>query len=296
MKVVPLSDTLGVELTDFDLKRELSPDEQRELREIFAEHHLIVIHADDVTDDDQTRFVANFGPVHVVSTGALETYVSNRPDRMMGTGTKALLWHNDGTYGARPGIATCLWAQEVSEDSSPTELINAVHVLDTLPKELRETIEPLHALHMKDTKSEPETRWREKDIPDDEASRERFVRHVHPIIYTMPHTHHETLFVNEMLTSHIVELPEEESEAILQELFDRLYAEQNSYSHVWRNDDIIIWDNLAVQHRRSLDMGTGPRHLRRQSLDGWFEPDGTLLDWSDTVVLPVGLNASGSGM
>jgi alpha-ketoglutarate-dependent taurine dioxygenase len=97
-----------------------------------------------------------------------------------------------------------------------------------------------------------------------------------------------------MLTSHIVELPEDEGEALLQELFSYLYRDENIYSHVWQNDDIIIWDNLAVQHRRSRDMGTGPRHLRRQSLDGWYRDDGSILDWRDTVVLYVGA-ADGPG-
>jgi len=295
MRLAPLSDNFGVELVDFDLKRPCSPEEQAELREIFCEHHLLVVHGRDVTDEDQTRFVGNFGPVHVVATGAIETYVSNREDRMMGTSTKKMLWHNDGTYGARPGIATCLWAQEVSADSSPTALINAKRVLEELPADLRARIEPLHALHMKDTKLEPENRWREKDIPAD-AEPDRFVRHVHPIIYTMPHSNQQTLLVNEMLTSHIVELPEEEGEALLEELFSRLYAEENIYSHVWQNDDIIIWDNLALQHRRSMDMGTGPRHLRRQSLDGWYKEDGTTLDWRETAALYTGANAGPAGM
>jgi taurine dioxygenase len=284
MELVPLSDTLGVELRDFDLTRPCTPAEQAELREIFCEHHLIVVHGRDLTDEDQTRFVGNFGPIHVVVTGALETYVSNRPDRMMGTGTKAMLWHNDGTYGSRPGIATSLWAQEVSADSSPTALVNAARVLAELPDELRARIEPLHALHMKDNQREPESRWRERDIPAD-AEPGRFERHVQPLIYTAPHSGQQTLLVNEMLTSHIVELPEEKGEALLSELFSLLYAEKNIYSHAWQNDDIIIWDNLALQHRRSMDMGTGVRHLRRQSLDGWYRDDGTTLEWRETVKL-----------
>jgi len=120
MRTEPVSEVLGVELVDFDLARPGNPDERAELRRLFCEHHLILVRGDGVTDEDQTRFVGSFGPVHRVATGATETYISNRPDRMMGTGTARLLWHSDGTYGARPGIATSLWAQEVSSDSSPT--------------------------------------------------------------------------------------------------------------------------------------------------------------------------------
>jgi taurine dioxygenase len=286
MDVRPLSADLGAELVDFDLKRARTPEESQELRDLFCQFHLLVVHGQDVDDDDQTRFMENFGPIHVVATGAIETYVSNRPDRPRGTGTKAMLWHQDGTYGERPGIATSLWAQEVSEDSSPTALINAVHVLTTLPPALRARIEPLHAFHMKDSKTEPEE-WTERDLPED-AEPGRYVHFVHPLIYTMPHSGQEVLLVNEMMTRRIVELSDAESDALLEELFSYLYRDENIYSHQWHNDDIIIWDNFALQHRRSLDMGSGPRHLRRQSLDGWYQRDGSLLDWRETVVAYAG--------
>jgi len=286
MHVAPLSADVGAELLDFDLKRPRSVDEQRELRALFCHYHLLVVHGRDVNDEDQTRFMENFGPLHVVATGAIETYVSNRPDRPRGTGTKAMLWHQDGTYGERPGIATSLWAQEVSADSSPTALVNAVHVLETLPPELRARIEPLHAFHMKDSQTEPEE-WTERDLPDD-AEPGRYVHYTHPLIYTMPHSGHEVLLVNQMMTRRIVGLSDVESDELLAELFSYLYREETIYSHTWQNDDIIIWDNFALQHRRSMDMGTGPRHLRRQSLDGWYREDGSLLDWRETVVAYAG--------
>lgn len=99
MRLVPLSDRLGVELEDFDLARPRTPEEQAELREIFCEHHLIAIRGQGATDDDQTRLVGNFSPVHVVATGAIETYLSNRRDRMRAVGTSRLLWHNAALTG-----------------------------------------------------------------------------------------------------------------------------------------------------------------------------------------------------
>ena len=281
MRTEPVSAMLGVELVDFDLARPCSPDEQAELRQLFCEHHLLLVRGDGVTPEDQTRFVGYFGPVHRVASGAVETYISNRADRALGTGTMRLLWHSDGTYGLRPGIATSLWAQEVSPDSSPTAFVNGVRTLDELPPALRARIEPLHAFHLRDTQAEPTGRWREEDIPVD-AAPGRFAHHVHPIVYPMPHNGQDTLLVNEFLTSHVVELPRDESEALLQELFAHLYADENVYTHWWQNDEVILWDNLALQHNRPVDMGSGVRHLRRQSLDGWYADDG-VLDWTETA-------------
>ena len=87
--------------------------------------------------------------------------------------------------------------------------------------------------------------------------------YVHPIVYQPPHLDEQTILVNELQTSHVVELPAEEGEELLQELFARLYAPEFVYRHEWRPNDIIIWDNLALQHCRPTEMGTVRRHLRR---------------------------------
>src|SRR4030095_15283373 len=97
-------------------------------------------------------------------------------------------------------------------------------------------------------------RWREENVPTD-AQPGRFLRHVHPIVYALPHSDQKTLFVNELLTSHVVELPRGEGEALIQQLFARIYAHDNVYTHRWQTNDVIIWDNLALQHCRPAEIG-----------------------------------------
>ena len=165
----------------------------------------------------------------------------------------------------------------------PTLFANAVRALERMPADLRRRIERLHALHLRDTQEErTDHRWREESVPAD-AEPGRFLRHEHPIVYRMPHSGQKTILVNELLTSHVVELPREEGEALLQELFSRIYADDNVYANRWRTNDVIIWDNLALQHCRPAEMGLPVRRLRRLSLDGWYAEDG-LIEWQETVV------------
>jgi taurine dioxygenase len=102
----------------------------------------------------------------------------------------------------------------------------------------------------------------------------------------LPHTDQQTILVNELLTSHVVELPRDEGETLIQELFSVIYAADNVYAHHWQTSDLVIWDNLALQHCRPMEMGLPVRRLRRQSIDGWYTDDG-LLDWQETVVAHV---------
>jgi taurine dioxygenase len=286
MEVVPVSEALGVELTDFDITRPCNPAEQSELRELFCEHHLLLVRGQDVRAEDQSRFVGAFGPLHTRADGMKETYVTNVTEaggEAPRTGTARLIWHQDGTYGLRPGIATSLWAQEVAPDCVPTRFANCVRALERMPAELRSRIESLHVVHLRDTEEErTDYRWREENVPPD-ARPGRFLRHEHPIVYPMPHTDQRTILVNQLLTSHVVELPLAEGEALIQELFSLVYADDNTYTHQWRTNDVIIWDNLALQHCRPVEMGLPVRRLRRQSIDGWYTGDG-LLDWQETVV------------
>ena len=50
---------------------------------------------------------------------------------------------------------------------------------------------------------------------------------------------------------------------LLGELFDHLYAPANVYRHRWRNGDLVIWDNIALQHARPDQSATPRRRLRR---------------------------------
>ena len=55
----------------------------------------------------------------------------------------------------------------------------------------------------------------------------------------------------------------DEGEELLQTLFAALYADDNVYSHHYTDGDLVVWDNLSVQHARSGAVDANPRHLRR---------------------------------
>jgi taurine dioxygenase len=66
-----------------------------------------------------------------------------------------------------------------------------------------------------------------------------------------------------MQTARLDGLAQAESDAVLRALFSHLYAPENVYRHPWRNGDVVIWDNLALQHARPDLTGIKPRRLQR---------------------------------
>jgi taurine dioxygenase len=88
-----------------------------------------------------------------------------------------------------------------------------------------------------------------------------------PIAHRHPRTGRPLLYVTQGMTREILELPSEESEDLLEELFDHLYRPGHLYEHEWREHDLIVWDNLAIQHARPNVELDGPvRTLRKIGL------------------------------
>jgi taurine dioxygenase len=220
-------------------------------------------------------------------TGYVSNRVGSEPAKKGGgavsrTGEKELIWHADGTYGPHPGIGTSLLAIEVSPGATPTLFANAIYALETLPGDVRARIEPLRAVHMRDTEGSDSTRrWQDKLMPKD-VDPERIRSYEHPVIFKAPHLDKPILFVNNLMTSHISNLDRDSGDALLEELHQHIVADENVYTHHWEVGDVIIWDNIALQHCRPDAMGDAPRHLRRLSLDGWNNDDGSVIEWFAT--------------
>ncbi len=59
-----------------------------------------------------------------------------------------------------------------------------------------------------------------------------------------------------------------ESEALLQQLFERAEDPEIIYEHVWKVGDLVMWDNLACLHARTDWPQNERRTLRRCTVIG----------------------------
>ena len=58
------------------------------------------------------------------------------------------------------------------------------------------------------------------------------------------------LYLGRRENAYIVELPEDESDALLDEIWSYTTTADNSYSHHWQVGDVLMWDNRCTMHRR----------------------------------------------
>jgi taurine dioxygenase len=90
----------------------------------------------------------------------------------------------------------------------------------------------------------------------------------HPVIRTHAATGRKALYVNRLMTEYIVGMPREESDALLERVFDHQEQPQFQYEHRWEVGDMAIWDNRCTLHARRDFPATHLRKLRRVAVKG----------------------------
>jgi taurine dioxygenase len=258
MKVRELTASFGA-VVEHDLRHPLDGAQQRELQEAFAARHLLLFPAQDISFEDQVRLVGYLGPV---LPGGPEWVSNVRENGLVPDGV--LLFHSDFIFTAEPSLGLCLYATEVPPGGSPTNFADAVGAARRLPPELRSRVVGRDALNIFDLSDQRgDVRFREAALgPATPLS----PRYAHPVLMRHPTTGQELLSVNEMQTDRIIGLDGPESEETLEALWGLLYAPENTYSHHWRVGDLVVWDNIAVQHGRPAPPRDVPRTMRRVTM------------------------------
>ena len=264
-----LSSALGVEVLGLDLRRDPIEAYGSHLLRLVADEHLVVVRGQALALEDQVRILGLFGAVDdELGDGMPSYYVSNaRADGQLGE--VELLFHSDWTWTPAPVVVASLYAEEIAGACVPTRFANAARAYARLPQALKARLAPLRAVHLSYRPTVVEeaysTRRRLADLPADVTFADA-PRTTQPVVGADPLSGEPVLFVNSFYTSHIVELPLDESEALLTDLFERLRAADNVYEHAWTQGDLVLWDNFAVQHARPAFHGSGARRtLRRVS-------------------------------
>jgi len=242
----------GVEVTlDASAVVALTATDRAALLTLFQRNGLLIFRGLRLTMDEQIDLCRTFGPV---PASAYENfYVSNtRADGFLGT--RELQWHNDVPYLPSPYLVAALHAVEVDPDATSTKFVCAATAYDRLPAELKRRIGGLKALQVRQRAHDRANRLEDLEAGD--------LCTVHSVVRRQPETGRPYLFVNENMTAEIIGLSRAESDALLDALYADLYAESGVYDHAWQSGDMVVWDNLSVQHARGK-VGSGARTLQR---------------------------------
>ncbi|BBK32953.1 taurine dioxygenase/putative 2-oxoglutarate oxygenase [Stella humosa] len=263
----PLAPALGVEIFGLDLSQPFSEATAAELLDLYRRHHLLLLRGQQMGEDEQLRFAEVFGPISRRSPAmqkAKTAYVSNsRADGVLGQGE--LHFHSDNTFFVHPLKAIGLYGIEIPPAGGDTLFSNCAAVHAALPDGLRRRLEGLSSYQLFDYDGDYNKRSVEEGTPESAA------RAVHPLVWTDPDTGTKAVFLSEHTTVRINELPIAEGEALIAELRGWIADPRFGYRHRWQPGDMLLWDNIILQHAREPFDTSHRRTLRRTPIG---DPEG----------------------
>jgi len=276
--VKPLSRACGAEIGGVDLTKPLSESTVRAIKDAWGKHLVLVFRGQTITQEQQLRFAAYFGelgdrkqapePLRGRAEGIYQDHrkillvtnikVDGQPIGAFGEGE--FWFHIDSGYTPRPYKYTFLYAIELPSTGGNTLFSNMYKAYEAVPPALKAKLMGRKALHIHEYK-----RSEKANLAADISGIPHFY---HPVFITHPDTGRRTLFVDRLMTARIEGLEADESEAIVEQLYEIGERPELIFEHVWKLGDFLMWDNRCTIHARTDFPKGEPRLLRRCTVEG----------------------------
>ena len=279
----PSGDFAGI-VTGIDLTQPLTSEQISAIEAGMDRYAVLVFRDQPLTDEQQCAYSRNFGELEATLIAQMSKPGERRlgpvelgdisnlnPDgklrdrddnrRMYALGNR--LWHSDASFRATGAGYSLLSARVVPEYGGNTEFADmraAYDALDDATKTLVEDLITEHSIAF----SRGELGF--SDYPEGHADKVRPVRH--SLVRRHPVSGKKSLYLSAHIGT-IVGWPMPEARALIRDLTEHATQPQFVYTHRWRVNDLVMWDNRTTMHRarRYRDL-QDVRDLRRTSIKG----------------------------
>ncbi len=278
LEIVPLSRYIGAELRGIDLRERPDDATLKAIYQAWLDHLVIVFPGQTLSQEDLVRVTGYFGEI-----GELHRPPKYRPpgfSRMLpgimlisnirenGEPIGALpdgemMFHHDMIHAEVPSKATMLYSVEIPSTGGSTLFASGYAAYNTLDPEIKSRLEGRKALHHYNYGS---------TVKGDGKGTEAFAECVHPVFRTHDDTGRKAIYVNRLMTVKILDLAEDESERLLNLLFDHCEQRRFVYEHAWRLGDLLLWDNRCSTHARTDFPSSERRLMLRTTIKGTVRP------------------------
>ncbi|MSP76124.1 MAG: TauD/TfdA family dioxygenase [Rhodospirillaceae bacterium] len=278
--VQPTTPRFAAEVGDVDLARPLGADDLAAIRAAFTKYAVLVFPDQQFDDDSQLDFARNFGPLettvfkarkehklrlheNMADVGNLDAenriLAADDRQRLYNLGNR--LWHTDSSFKRLPAYCSMLHARSIPPLGGQTEFADMRAAYDALPDATRRRIDGLVAEH-----SIMHSRAKLGFGDFDEGEREAF----RPVPQVMVRRLQDSGRMSLYIASHIGAIrgmADAEAEVLVDELTAHATQRQFVYSHRWRVNDLVIWDDRCTMHRGlEFDDQRYARDMRRATV------------------------------
>jgi taurine dioxygenase len=277
-EVVPLTRHIGAELRGIDLRERPDDATVRAIYQAWLDHLVIVFPAQQLSQEDLLRVTGWFGEVNPLGRPPKyfpKGFSSLLPNVMLISNIREngepigalpdgeMMFHHDMIHAEVPSKGTFLYSVEIPSRGGNTLFASGYAAYETLDPAVRDRLEGRKALHHYHFGS---------TIRGDGKGIEAFAEQVHPVFRTHEETGRKAVYVNRLMTVKILDLPEDESDRLLNIVWDHSERPEFVYEHVWRVGDLLLWDNRCSSHARTDFPSTERRLMLRTTVKGTTRP------------------------
>jgi alpha-ketoglutarate-dependent taurine dioxygenase len=284
----PLHDSFAREVVGLCLWEPLDDQTVHRLRELWADHPVLVFRRQALSEHELADFSALFGPLErvvrtdwasptVPEVGLISNLKDGHARPIGGLGDGEIQWHSDQSYMMNPATGAMLYALELPPDGGTTSWVDLCAAYAGLPDRLKRVIEGRRAVfsYVKRLAG-----YQGVDQMISEEAKRKTPPVLHPLVHTHPMTGRKALYLDSTTTVGIDGMDDVPGAALLDEIYAFATRPEFVYRHHWRVGDAVMWDNGFTMHRREPFDPAARRLMKRTTIflsgERHIVPEGSL--------------------
>ncbi len=278
IEVRPSGAGIGAEVIGFPF-REFGAEDVARVRAAWLEHLVLRFRDTGLDDPAQIRFSAEFGPPVIHPRQLQEGAHGSHPEILTISNMKKadgsaagdlgdgeVHWHTDTWFKERPPAGSFLRALRVPKEGGNTHFMNMYAVYDGLPEGLKRAVAGRFIHHQTVYDGRGDVRMGMAVPASDDVRTWPGVDH--PIVRRHGESGRDCLFLGGRRHALVVGLPLDEGAAILDGLWAEVAKARFVWTQVWREGDLVAWDNRCAMHRREAFDPAAIRLMHRTTAEG----------------------------
>jgi taurine dioxygenase len=278
LDVVPLTKHIGAEIRGIDLRAKPDEETVRAIYQAWLDHLVLIFPEQKLEQEDLIRATGFFGQLGKLSRPPKyfpKGYSKLLPGIMMISNIREngepigalpdgeMMFHHDMIHAEVPSKATLLYSVEIPSAGGNTLFASGYAAYDTLDPATRNRLEGKKALHHYNYGT---------TVRGGKMGTDAFAECAHPVFRTHEDTSKKAIYVNRLMTVKVLDMAEDESDRLLNAVFDHAEKPEFVYEHVWRVGDLLLWDNRCSSHARTDFPSTERRLMLRTTVEGKVRP------------------------
>jgi taurine dioxygenase len=279
LEVVPLTKHIGAEIRGIDLRDNLGDETVKAIRQAWLDHLVLVFRGQQFGQEELVRATGYFGEIGALSRPPKyfpKGYAKLLPNIMMISNIREngeiigalpdgeMNFHHDMIHSEMPHNGTLLYSVEIPTYGGDTLFASGYAAYDTLDPAIRARLEGRKALN--------HYNYGTTIRGDTSKAVEAFNESIQPVFRTHDETGRKAIYVDRLMSMKIVDMSPQESDKLLDAVFDHAEKPEFVYRHVWRVGDLLVWDNRCSSHARDDFPSDQRRLMLRTTVKGTVRP------------------------